>query len=80
MRLTFCAPRQASSSAIESAFLGGDNDGDNTLSVSEAASALQRLSGKSVDESTISSACSSCGVPTSREMDRECAPPRPVQL
>jgi hypothetical protein len=59
----------SSSSAIESAFQGGDDDGDNTLSVSEAASALQRLSGKYIDEGTISSACSSCGVPTSREMD-----------
>jgi len=59
----------ASSSDIESAFYGGDDDGDNTLSVTEASTALQRLSGKHVDESTISSACGSCGVPTSREMD-----------
>ncbi len=73
MQLTF-AGQQASSSAIESAFYGGDDDGDNTLSVSEASSALGRLSGKSIDEGTISSACSSCGIPTSREMDRQRAP------
>jgi hypothetical protein len=63
--------QQASDSSIQSAFNDGDNDADNTLSVSEAASALQTLSGKYISESTVESACSSCGVSTSREMDRE---------
>jgi hypothetical protein len=60
---------QASESDIEQSFRSGDNDGDDTLSVSEASDALEKLSGKSVDTSTIESACSSCGVDTSREMD-----------
>jgi len=59
----------ASESDIENSFRSGDNDGDDTLSVSEASDALENLSGKSVDTSTIESACSSCGVDTSREMD-----------
>ena len=68
--VNLCPSHQASSSDIESAFNSGDMDGDDTLSVSEASSAIQSLSGRSVDEGTISSACSSCGVPTYREMDR----------
>lgn len=64
--LTF--PSKASESDIKSAFTSGDNDDDNTLSVSEATSALYKLSGKSIDSSTVESACNSCGVDTSREM------------
>ena len=37
--------------------------------MSEASQALEKLSGTSVDEDTIKSACSKCGVDTSREMD-----------
>ncbi|KAJ9149545.1 hypothetical protein NKR19_g5677 [Coniochaeta hoffmannii] len=59
----------ASEDAIKRAFRSGDDDGDDTLSVSEASQALEKLSGTSVDEDTIKSACSKCGVDTSREMD-----------
>jgi Ca2+-binding EF-hand superfamily protein len=62
---------QASEADIERAFQSGDNDDDNTLSVSEASDALQELSGKSIDASTVEAACSSCGVDTSREMTRK---------
>ncbi|KAK0622072.1 hypothetical protein B0T17DRAFT_310062 [Bombardia bombarda] len=55
-------------SDIKTAFKGGDDDGDDTLSVSEAVSALEKLGG-SVGSSTVESACRSCGVDTSREMD-----------
>jgi len=49
---------------------GGDGDNDDGLSVSEASEALEKLTGKSVDESTIQKACDSCGVETGgREMD-----------
>ncbi|KAK0723595.1 hypothetical protein B0T26DRAFT_264977 [Lasiosphaeria miniovina] len=54
---------------IKRAFLGGDDDGDDTLSVSEAVSAVEKLSGQSVSESSIESACQSCGIDTGREMD-----------
>lgn len=63
------ATRQASEADIKKAFKGGDDDGDDTLSVSEASTALEKLSGKSIDTSTIESACSKVGVDTSREMD-----------
>jgi hypothetical protein len=58
-----------SSSEISSAFRSGDDDADNTLSLSEASQAIEKLSGKSIDESTIEAACKACGVTTSREMD-----------
>ncbi|KAJ9157907.1 hypothetical protein NKR23_g10 [Pleurostoma richardsiae] len=58
----------ASEDDIKNAFQGGDNDDDDGLSLSEASTALEKLSGKTIDESTIESACSSCGVDTSREM------------
>lgn len=61
--------RMASSGDIQKAFKSGDDDADNTLSVSEAGQALEKLSGKSVDASTIESAARSAGVDTSREMD-----------
>jgi len=53
---------------MQSAFRGGDSDDDNTLSVSEATSALYKLSGKSIDSSTVEAACNSCSVDSSREM------------
>jgi len=53
---------------IERAFRSGDGDDDDGLSVSEASSALESLSGKSVGSSTIESACSACGISTSGEM------------
>ncbi|KAK3380762.1 hypothetical protein B0T24DRAFT_616250, partial [Lasiosphaeria ovina] len=59
----------ASEDDIKRAFLGGDDDGDDTLSVSEAVSAVEKLSGQSVSESSIESACQSCGIDTGREMD-----------
>jgi hypothetical protein len=59
----------ASESEIKTAFHSGDTDADDTLSVSEASSALEKLSGKYVDESTIEAACNSLGVSTSKEMD-----------
>lgn len=62
---------KASENAIKKAFKSGDDDGDDTLSVSEASQALEKLSGRSVNEGTIKSACSKCGIDTSREMDCE---------
>ncbi|KAB5576284.1 hypothetical protein GE09DRAFT_620155 [Coniochaeta sp. 2T2.1] len=59
----------ASESDIKKAFQSGDDDGDDTLSVSEASTALEKLCGKSVDESTVEAACRKCGVDTKREMD-----------
>ncbi|KAK4209494.1 hypothetical protein QBC37DRAFT_430328 [Rhypophila decipiens] len=69
----------ASEADIRKAFKGGDDDGDDTLSVSEAINAVEKLSGRSLDEEVIKSACDKSGVPTSREMDCELvllAPPR----
>ncbi|KAK3935277.1 hypothetical protein QBC46DRAFT_397829 [Diplogelasinospora grovesii] len=54
---------------IKKAFQGGDDDGDDTLSVSEAVNAVEKLTGRSLDTSTIESACKSCDVDTSKEMD-----------
>ncbi|KAM7183666.1 hypothetical protein V8F20_012540 [Naviculisporaceae sp. PSN 640] len=59
----------ASEDEIKKAFKGGDDDGDDTLSVSEAVNAVEKLSGRSLDEDVIKAACDSVGVPTSREMD-----------
>ncbi|KAK3389580.1 hypothetical protein B0H63DRAFT_463982 [Podospora didyma] len=60
----------ASEDDIKKAFQGGDDDGDDGLSVSEAVAAIEKLSGRSVSESTIELACQSCSVSTSgREMD-----------
>ena len=56
---------------MKKAFNSGDNDSDNTLSVSEAVSAVESLSGKSLENSTVSLAASAAGVDTSREMDCE---------
>ncbi|KAI9770048.1 MAG: hypothetical protein M1839_003276 [Geoglossum umbratile] len=58
----------ASESAIKSAFLAGDGDDDDGLSIPEAKTALEKLSGKSVDYSTVENACSSCNVGKSKEM------------
>jgi len=59
-----------SDSEIEKAYIAGDADADDGLSLSEAHDALYKLSGKSIDESTIEAACSSCGVDiASREMN-----------
>jgi hypothetical protein len=46
-----------------------NDDGNNTLSVSEACTALEKLTGKSIGSDTVESTCSKCGVDTSREMD-----------
>ncbi|KAK3688923.1 hypothetical protein B0T22DRAFT_407663 [Podospora appendiculata] len=59
----------ASEDEIKRAFQSGDDDGDDTLSVTEAVQAVEKLTGRSLDSSTIESACASCGVSTSREMD-----------
>ncbi|KAF8858691.1 hypothetical protein BDZ45DRAFT_802279 [Acephala macrosclerotiorum] len=61
---------QVSEDQIKAAFLKGDGDNDDGLSLSEASEALERLSGKSVDESTIEAAADSLGVSTKgHEMD-----------
>jgi hypothetical protein len=65
---------QASEYDIKQAFLGGDDDGDNTLSVYEASTALEKLSGKYISSSTVESACDKAGISTSREMDCELSP------
>lgn len=44
------------------------------MSISEANTALEKLCGKSVGESTIKAACKKCGVDTQREMDCEYYP------
>ena len=56
---------------IKQAFRGGDDDGDDTLSVSEAVQAIEQLSGRALDSSTVESGCSDCSIPTHREMDRK---------
>ena len=66
--LKWLAKNQASESDIQRAFRGGDNDDDDGLSLSEAGNALRKLSGKTVDSSTIKAACNSCGVDLNREM------------
>ena len=60
---------KASESDLQHAFRGGDNDNDDGLGLSEAGKALQKLSGKTVESSTIQAACASCGVDLSRKMN-----------
>ncbi|CZR63600.1 uncharacterized protein PAC_13497 [Phialocephala subalpina] len=60
----------ASEDQIKEAFVKGDGDNDDGLSLSEASEALEKLSGKLVDESTIKAAAESVGVDAnSHEMD-----------
>jgi hypothetical protein len=71
---------QASESDIKKAFQSGDDDADDTLSVSEAVQAIEKLTGKELAESKIESACSSCGVSTNREMDCKWSPLVPAAV
>ena len=58
---------------LRTAFQSGDRDGDNTLSVREAVTAVQALSGRTLDAEQLQQACNECGVDTGREM--ECMSP-----
>ncbi|KAH8883092.1 hypothetical protein GQ53DRAFT_664816, partial [Thozetella sp. PMI_491] len=60
---------QASESEIKNAFQRGDDDGDDTLSVNEAIQAIEKLKGASLSATIVESGCSSCSIPTTREMD-----------
>ncbi|KAE8446496.1 hypothetical protein EG329_011959 [Mollisiaceae sp. DMI_Dod_QoI] len=68
---SYRSDRGASEDDIKSAFQRGDEDNDDGLSISEASEALEKLSGKSIDEATIEAACDSVGVSvtSSHEMD-----------
>ncbi|KAK3502117.1 hypothetical protein B0T13DRAFT_161398 [Neurospora crassa] len=70
IRLTppFCIP-PASQDDLRNAFHSGDRDGDNTLSVREAVSAVQVFGGRTLDAKQLERACNDCGVATGREMD-----------
>ncbi|KAK3484775.1 uncharacterized protein B0T23DRAFT_54439 [Neurospora hispaniola] len=59
----------ASQDALRNAFQSGDRDGDNTLSVREAVTAVQALGGRTLDAKQLERACNDCGVDTGREMD-----------
>ncbi len=71
-----CWPRprtsQASEDDIKSAFQRGDEDNDDGLSISEASEALEKLSGKSIDEATIEAACDSVGVSVTSSHEMDC--------
>jgi len=69
--LTGVFKTKASESDMKRAFRDGDGDGDDTLSVREAVTAVEKLSGRSLEEDRIESACKSCGISTSREMECE---------
>ncbi|KAL0466178.1 hypothetical protein QR685DRAFT_535897 [Neurospora intermedia] len=59
----------ASQDDLRDAFKSGDRDGDNTLSVREAVSAVQALGGQTLGAEQLERACNDCGVDTGREMD-----------